>query len=109
MEIIRRLKDKPICHQPQQGMQQRGFRDNKSPMVAGKKGLYISPHCTGKGVDFNVKDETAEQTRLWLVSVVHVLPYKIRLERRVQGKLTTWVHLDLYTHNQEEPIKFFEV
>ncbi|GFS26151.1 hypothetical protein ElyMa_005204500 [Elysia marginata] len=60
---------------------QRGFRDNKSPMVSKKKGIYISPHCTGRGIDFNFEGETAVETRKWIEGIADELPHKIRMER----------------------------
>ena len=51
--------------------------------------LYVSPHMTGQGADFDVKGMTAASVRLWLIGNPIKLPYPIRLEKNV-----TWIHLD---------------
>lgn len=71
---------------------QRGFRENTCKIVADKtkKGLlYISAHPLGKGFDFDVKDASAEEVRMWIRKHIDECPWPIRLERG-----TTWVHLD---------------
>jgi len=71
---------------------ERGFRCLQCSLVqdAIKKGtLYVSPHMTGQGADFDVHGMDAGKVRLWLVANQIKLPYPIRLEKNV-----TWVHLD---------------
>lgn len=73
---------------------QRGLRHNLSRLVTSKKRLYLSPHIFGKGIDFDVKGMSAPEVREWLVDNQEILPYKIRLERKLAGKPINWVHLD---------------
>jgi hypothetical protein len=51
--------------------------------------MYVSPHMTGQGVDFDVQGLLAEEVRQWLIKNPNLLPYPIRLEAGV-----SWVHLD---------------
>jgi hypothetical protein len=71
---------------------QRGFRCLQCALVQDaikESRLYVSPHMTGQGVDFDVESMTAAKVRLWLVGNQVKLPYPIRLEKNV-----SWVHLD---------------
>ena len=69
---------------------QRGIRCNRCDLVRKKKDVYMSAHVLGKGIDLNVKGQTAEQTRQWIKEHQDELPCNIRLEKDV-----TWVHLDV--------------
>ena len=71
---------------------ERGFRCIQCSLVKKaikEKRLYVSPHMTGQGVDFDVEGMTASQTRIWILSNQIKLGFPIRLEKNV-----TWVHLD---------------
>jgi len=71
---------------------QRGLRCNLCSLNLDKtsKGIiYVSPHFTGQGTDYDVKGMTAEEVRSWLIAHQEELPFPIRLERGVN-----WVHMD---------------
>jgi len=71
---------------------ERGFRCIQCSLVqkAIKEGtLYVSPHMTGQGADFDVDGMTAAQVRRWIKSNEIKLAFPVRLENNV-----TWVHLD---------------
>jgi hypothetical protein len=73
---------------------QRGLRENLSPLVLSKTKsgvIYLSPHCLGKGVDFDIENTPAEETRQGILDNKSKLPYNIRLESNV-----SWVHLDVF-------------
>jgi hypothetical protein len=72
---------------------ERGFRCIQCELV--KKAitenrLYVSPHMTGQGADFDVQGLIAEEVRQWLIKNHNILPYPIRLENNV-----SWIHLDV--------------
>lgn len=71
---------------------QRGLRCNQCSLVKDKNSVYLSSHCLGKGVDFNVQGMTAEEVRKLIKKNVDKFEYPIRLE---EG--TSWVHVDCYT------------
>ena len=52
--------------------------------------LYMSAHCQGMAVDFDVKGMTAQEVRDWLKANQILLPYPIRCELDVN-----WVHIDV--------------
>lgn len=71
---------------------ERGFRCIQCSLVKKAikdKRLYVSPHMTGQGVDFDVQGMSAGQVRIWILSNQIKLGFPIRLEKNV-----TWVHLD---------------
>lgn len=71
---------------------QRGFRCNICPLVKEKTSLeklYITAHSQGMGVDFDVRDMSAEDVRKWIKDNQILLPHPIRLEEDVN-----WLHLD---------------
>lgn len=71
---------------------QRGFRCNICPLVKEKTSLeklYVTAHSQGMGVDFDVKDMSAEEVRKWIKDNQILLPHPIRLEEDVN-----WLHLD---------------
>lgn len=71
---------------------QRGLRCNQCSLVKDKNSVYLSSHCLGKGVDFNVQGMTAEEVRKLIKKNIDEFEYPIRLE---EG--TSWVHVDCYT------------
>jgi hypothetical protein len=84
---------------------QRGLRSNLSPIVKEKTSLeklYMSAHCQGMGVDFDVKGMSAEEVRKWIVDNKIFLPHPIRLESDVN-----WVHLDVRTDGMQA-VTFFK-
>jgi hypothetical protein len=75
---------------------QRGLRSNLSPIVKEKTSLeklYISAHCQGMGVDFNVVGMSVADVHKWLKENQILLPYPIRLEDIESAP--TWIHLDV--------------
>ena len=86
--------------------QQRGLRENLSGIVSKKTKngvLYLSAHVLGKAIDFDVKGMTALEVRNWIRENQSRLPYKARLENKVN-----WVHLDTGCNwNQHEKLYSF--
>ena len=77
---------------------QRGFRSNISDLSLKKTLkdiLYTSGHVMGKAIDFVPKDMTATEARKMIKELSNVLPCKIRLERKINGKEISWVHFDI--------------
>jgi hypothetical protein len=71
---------------------ERGFRCIQCSLVKKAikdKRLYVSPHMTGQGVDFDVEGMSAGEVRIWILSNQIKLGFPIRIEKNV-----TWVHLD---------------
>jgi hypothetical protein len=71
---------------------ERGFRCIQCSLVKKAikdKRLYVSPHMTGQGVDFDVEGMSAGEVRIWILSNQIKLGFPIRLEKNV-----SWVHLD---------------
>jgi hypothetical protein len=71
---------------------ERGFRCIQCDLVKSaiaEQRLYVSPHMTGQGVDFDVQGLLAEEVRQWIIKNQNLWPYPIRLEAGV-----SWVHLD---------------
>jgi len=88
---------------------QRGLRHNMSPLVSTKNKLYLSAHIFGKAVDFDVSGMTAVDVRKWIVDNPKKFPYKIRLERNLNGKPITWVHLDIMSDESKPKVYQFDV
>ena len=74
-------------------LHQRGLRANKDEMVANKKDYYISQHCLGKAVDFNVKEMTAQEVYEEIIKNKD----KFYLISRIENITCTptWVHIDV--------------
>ncbi len=91
---------------------QRGLRSNLSAIFMSKfkRGrMYLSPHVMGKAVDFDVKGMGAEEVRMWLKANHKILPYKIRLEHKMNGKNINWVHLDVFNDLANNKVYEFNV
>jgi hypothetical protein len=88
---------------------ERGVRDNMSPLVLGKKSAYWSGHVFAMAVDFDLEDMTAIEVRVWLQSKSHELPFKIRLEAKLRGVEISWVHLDVVDDPRLPPVYLFNV
>lgn len=83
---------------------ERGFRCIQCSLVVDAikdKRLYVSPHMTGQGCDFDIKGMTAEKVRTWLKANAIKLPYPIRLEDNV-----SWCHLDIRDANKGKVFEF---
>ena len=74
-------------------LQQRGLRANKDELVANKKDYYISQHCLGKAVDFNVKGLSAQEVYDEILRNIE----KFYLISRIENikDTPTWVHIDV--------------
>ena len=74
-------------------LHQRGLRANKDEIVANKKGYYISQHCLGKAVDFNVKGLTAQEVYDEIIKNKD----KFYLISRIENikNTPTWCHIDV--------------
>ena len=80
---------------------QRGLRHNQSPLVRKKVAPYLSAHCLGRAVDFDVQGMTAEEVRTWLVRK-DLFNFKIRLEAGVN-----WVHIDTIAEEKNSKVYLF--
>lgn len=89
-------------------LSQRGMRCNLCEKVKEKDYAYLSAHTFGQGVDFNVNGMDAKDVRKWIDDNKGSLPHPIRLERKCNGKETTWVHLDIRNETSDK-IVYFEV
>ena len=71
---------------------QRGLRCNKCDLVKNKKDIYLSAHCFGKALDFNVQGLSATEVYNTIKCNIHKFKYPIRLEKNTNG----WTHIDVY-------------
>jgi len=90
-------------------MHQRGLRENTSRIVSSKDYPYLSAHVLGKAFDFNVKDMSSVHVREYLLSISELLPHKIRLENKLNGKPISWVHLDVCDEPKNPKVYLFNV
>ena len=74
-------------------LHQRGLRANKDELVANKKDYYISQHCLGKAVDFNVKGLSTQEVYDEILRNIE----KFYLISRIENikDTPTWVHIDV--------------
>ena len=63
----------------------------------------------GKAVDFDVSGMTAVEVREWIVENPSKMPCKVRLERNLNGKPITWVHLDVMSDEDKPKVYQFDV
>lgn len=70
---------------------QRGLRCNICDIPSSKKSIYLSAHCLGNAIDFDVKGYSAEQVRDIIRRNISKFDYPIRMELD-----TNWVHIDCY-------------
>ena len=106
--IIREGLNKPITINTST-MQQRGLRHNESPIVMNKTRPYLSAHCLGKALDFNVQGINSEDVRAWIKKNYFKFDFKIRLEHKKNGKPISWVHIDTIDEEQNAEIYLFNV
>lgn len=86
---------------------ERGFRDNLSPLVLAKtlKGiLYASAHERGMAIDLSSPDATAEQIRQWIRDNIDECPFPIRLEKGESAP--TWCHIDVCNMSDKKLVEF---
>lgn len=108
IDRIRELLNKPIFVNDwlmHGKFDERGFRCIQCELVKkaiAENRLYVSPHMTGQGVDFDVQGLMAEEVREWLLKNQNLLPHPIRLEVNV-----SWVHLDVRDNFEGAKVIFF--
>lgn len=73
-------------------LSQRGLRCNQCDLVKNKKDIYLSAHCLGKAVDFNVRGLSATEVYEIIKKNIHKFKYPIRLEKNANS----WTHIDVY-------------
>lgn len=91
---------------------ERGYRDNLGPIVVGKTvsgELYVSGHVLGCAFDFKVKGWSACEVRTWIEENAEIFPCKIRLERQLNGKPITWVHIDTKYYEDNPKVYLFDL
>jgi hypothetical protein len=88
---------------------ERGLRHNLSDLVATKSRIYLSAHMMGKAADFDVHGMKATEVRKWIVDNQDAFPHKIRLERKLNGKEISWVHLDCYDYKKNPKVYLFDI
>jgi hypothetical protein len=88
---------------------ERGVRDNLSPLVMARKTAYWSGHVFAMAVDFDLEDMTAPQVRDWLDEHSEELPFKIRLEDKFNEVEISWVHLDVVDDPRLPKVYRFDV
>ena len=75
---------------------QRGLRCNICPIPKEKTALeklYMSAHCQGMAVDFNVVGMSVQEVHDWLKKNQIFLPHPIRVESIESAP--TWIHIDV--------------
>jgi hypothetical protein len=108
LEAIRMRINKPIYVNDWQihgDFDERGFRCIECSLVQkaiAEKRLYVSPHMTGQGVDFDVQGLVAEEVRQYLIKNKNLWPYPIRLEDTVN-----WVHCDTRNDGSANKVLLF--
>lgn len=71
---------------------QRGLRCNMCAEVKDKDSIYLSAHCLGKAIDFNVKDLASDKVNIIVKDCTSQFRYPIRIEANTDG----WTHVDVY-------------
>ena len=105
IDEIREHFNKPILiNSYKRNLHQRGLRANKDTIVRNKKGYYISQHCLGKAVDFNVVGMSIEDAYNELVKHHKKFKYLKRIENIKHTP--TWIHIDVAN---VDDFKIFEI
>lgn len=73
-------------------LSQRGLRCNTCQLVKDKTSVYISAHCLGKAIDFNVQGIDSSEVFDTIKQNIDKFKYPIRLEKDTDG----WTHIDVY-------------
>ena len=71
---------------------QRGLRCNTCQLVKNKIKIYLSAHCLGKSIDFNVQGISSQEVYKTVKNNINKFKYPIRLEKNTDG----WTHIDVY-------------
>ena len=85
-------------------LHQRGLRTNMDPIVKDKKSFYVSAHCLGQGLDFDVNGMIASEVRQLIRDKQDLLPHHIRLED--DKSAPTWVHFDVCNITEDKVVEF---
>ena len=85
-------------------LEQRGLRANKDRIVEEKKDYYLSQHCLGNAVDFNVKGLSVKEVYDDILKNKHKFPYLKRIENI--DKTPTWIHIDCANVESDDIIIF---
>lgn len=89
-------------------LSQRGLRTNQDPIVKEKNSLYVSQHCLGGAVDFNVQGVSPEEVAKHIIDNQEY--YRNFISRLENPKQTaTWTHVDCANTEDEEKIIIFNV
>lgn len=88
---------------------ERGLRTNRSSIVRKKNRLYLSAHLRGSAIDFDVEGMTSIEVRSWLKVREDQVPFHIRLERKLNGKEISWVHLDVDFEPKNSKVYLFDI
>lgn len=73
-------------------LSQRGLRCNMCALVKDKTSVYVSAHCLGKAIDFNVQGINSSEVFDIIKQNINKFKYPIRLEKDTDG----WTHIDVY-------------
>lgn len=96
MDTLRKELNKPIIINNWLwggNLKQRGLRANKDEIVTNKKDFYISQHCLGKAVDFNVKDMSSKEVFDFIMENLDKFPFIKRIED--YRDTPSWTHIDV--------------
>jgi uncharacterized protein YcbK (DUF882 family) len=67
-----------------------------------RRELYMSAHCNGSAIDFDVQGMSANSVRNLIISNQNKLPHPIRMEDKVN-----WVHVDCFNYDNLNKIILF--
>lgn len=82
------------------GNSQRGLRCNMDPLVKNKNRPYLSQHCLGTAVDFNVKGMTSKEVCKAILDNQDKFPHIKRMEH--WDNTPSWTHIDLANIDTKE-------
>lgn len=87
-------------------LKQRGLRANKDEMVKSKKDFYLSQHCLGGAVDFNVQGVSPEDVAKHILkNEGHYRNFISRIENPKQTP--TWTHVDCANTEEYDKLIIF--
>lgn len=108
LDRLRKDLDKPITVNNwfwKGEFQQRGLRANKDPMVIMKNDYYLSQHCLGNAVDFNVKDMSIKEVYNYIINNYNKYMDCISRIENIDTA-PTWVHVDCANTNSDALVVF---
>ena len=92
--------------------QQRGLRTNVQQLFRGfftRRKLYLSGHVLGCAFDLTFKGVDANEVRRWIVNNSELFPCKIRLERMLNSRFISWVHIDTKHLKRNPKVYLFDI